>query len=273
MRKLSILSSISCLALLSAFDSGEPGWKLDEAGHIVLKDGNPVYLNSAGQEQTVGGETISSLQREAKTHREAKEAAESKLAIFKDIDPEAAKKAIETVKKLDAKKLIDSGEVDKLTDQIKAQFATQIAEKDTAMSGLQGKLDNMLIGDVFKSSEFVRDSLAVPRDMFEATFKGNFKIEDGKVVAFGKDGNRLLSKSRAGEYAEPDEALQLLVEAHPQKDVIMKANVGNGSGNDGGGGARGGSRVMKRADFDKLPALQKAETSGKVAKGEMQLTD
>lgn len=266
--------AVSCLALLSAFDNGSPGWKLDADGKIAMKDGNPIYLDAAGGEATVGGDTIASLRREAKTHREAKEAAEAKLLVFKDIDPEKARDAVDKLSKIDAKKLIDSGEVDKLTNQIKEQFATQLAEKDAALTTSNSRIDNMLIEGLFNGSDFVRNNIAVPPDMFQDSFRKNFKVEEGKIVAYGKDGNRLLSKTKHGEYAEPDEALQLLVEAHPQKDVIMKANTGTGTGNNGNGGQRApGVKVMKRSEFDKLSGQEKAAIVPKITSKEISLTD
>ena len=50
-------------------------WKLDESGAIVMKDGNPVYVDSQGQEKTVSTDTITRLNNEAKQHRVAKEEA------------------------------------------------------------------------------------------------------------------------------------------------------------------------------------------------------
>lgn len=257
-----------------AFESGKPGWKLDENGSIVLKDGNPVYLTSEGKEMTVGANKISELNAESKAHREAKEAAEAKLAVYKDIDPEKARKAIETVKDIDAKTLIDSGEVEKLKAQIKAEYETQIGEKDKALGDIQSRYDNLQINSVFKDSQFVRESIAVPLDMFEATFKSNFKIgKDGKVEAYDKSGNRIYSKEKVGEFATPDEALRLLVEMHPQKDTIIKANAGSGSGNQGAGGGTGQGKIIKRSDFSALPPSQQAETAAKAAKGEMKIVD
>lgn len=248
-------------------------WKLDENNNIVLKDGDPIYVDANGVEKTVGVDTIARLNKEAKDHREAKEEAQAKLKLYEGIDPEKARVALETVAKLDANKLIETGEVDKLKAQITQQFQTQLSEKDTAYSELKNKFDNMLIDSMFANSEFIRNNVAVPVDMFEAKFRNNFKIENNEVVPYGYDGSRLMSKSRAGEYATTEEAMQILAESHPNKDVILKANPGNGSGSGTGGGATGGGRYMKRSDFEKLSPLQQSEYAKKMAKGEIQLTD
>lgn len=248
-------------------------WKLDENNNIVLKDGDPVYVDANGNEKTVGVDTIARLNKEAKDHREAKEEALAKLKAFEGIDAEKARAALETVAKLDASKLIDTGEVDKLKAQITQQFQTQLSEKDTAFSELKSKYENMIVDNAFSNSDFIRNNVAVPMDMFEAKFRNNFKVENGDVVAYGYDGSRLMSKTRAGEYATVEEAMQILAESHPQKDVILKANPGNGSGSGTGGGSTGGSRYMKRSEFEKLSPIQQADIANKMRKGEIQLTD
>lgn len=248
-------------------------WKLDENNNIVLKDGDPIYIDANGVEKTVAVDTIARLNNEAKEHRIAKEEALAKLKAFDGIDAEKARAALETVAKLDASKLIDTGEVDKLKAQITQQFQTQLNEKDTAFTELKSKYENMIVDNAFINSDFIRNNVAVPTDMFEAKFRNNFKVENGDVVAYGYDGSRLMSKTRAGEYATVEEAMQILAESHPQKDVILKANTGNGSGSGTGGGSNGGGRYMKRSDFEKLSPVQQAEYAAKIRKGEIQLTD
>ena len=248
-------------------------WKLDENNNIVLKDGNPVYVDANGLEKTVAVDTIAKLNNEAKEHRIAKEEAQAKLKAFEGIDAEKARAALETVAKLDANKLIDTGEVDKLKAQITQQFQNQLTDKDNAFNELKSKFDNMIIDNAFSNSDFIRNNVAVPVDMFEAKFRNNFKVENGEVIPYGYDGSRLMSKERGGEYATVEEAMQLLAESHPQKDVILKANVGTGSGAGNGGGAVGGGRYMKRSEFEKLSPVQKAEYASKMRKGEIQLTD
>lgn len=264
----------SALYLAAAFDNAATaGWAKTPEGVPIFKDGNPVYIDTTGAEKIVEYGTISRLNAEAKEHRTAKEKAEGSLKLFEGLDPEASRKAIELVGKLDQKKLIDVGEVDKVRDQLKGEFTTQLTEKDNSIGSLTSQINKMLVGDVFKSSQFVRDNIAVPQDMFEASFRDNFKVEDGKVVAYGKDGNRLLSKTRAGEFATPEEALHILVEQHPQKDVILKANVGNGTGNNGNGGNSGMGRNVTRAEFAKMSATDQATVAAKAGKGELKIVD
>lgn len=248
-------------------------WKLDENGNIVMRDGNPVYVNTNGDEQSVAVDTISRLNNEAKTHREAKEAALEKLKAFEGLDAAKAREALEMVAKLDANKLIDAGKVDEVKSQITAQLQGQIDEKTKALTDLQAKYDNMIVNNLFANSEFIRNNVAVPRDMFEAKFRGNFKVENGQVVVYGNDGNRLYSKERAGEYATPEEGLRILAEAHPNRDTILKANTGTGTGSNGASGGSGGSRYMKRSDFEKLPPAKQVEYAQKMRNGEITLTD
>lgn len=248
-------------------------WKLDEEGHVVLKDGNPVLADDNGTELVVNSNTVVELRNEAKGHRVEKEKALERLKPYEGLDPEVARKAVETVGKLDAKQLIDSGKVDEVKRQITEQFQSQINGKEAKLKETEARLNNVLIDNVFNGSEFVRNSVAIPVDIFRDSFSKFLKVEEGQVVAVGKDGNRLFSKKNAGEYATPEEALQILVETHPQKDTLLKADTGAGSGSKGGGSARGGSRSMSRADFEKLQPHAQSEIAKKIQLGDMQLTD
>jgi hypothetical protein len=177
------------------------------------------------------------------------------------------------MKKIDSKKLIDAGQVDELKAQMKAEFTTQLTEKDNLLKERDNKINDLLISDVFKSSEFLQNGIAVPRDFVESAYRNNFKIENGKVIAVDKEGKPIASKANLGEYASPDEALRIFVEARPDKDSIIKADVGAGSGNGGAGGSRGQGNVIKRADFDKLNPAQQGEVAGKARSGEMKIVD
>ena len=73
--------------------------KLDANGNVVVENGMPVYIDDDGKEipfDAVAAMTkITSLNGEAKTHREAKEAAEANLAKFPGItDPAKAREEL-----------------------------------------------------------------------------------------------------------------------------------------------------------------------------------
>jgi hypothetical protein len=261
-----------------AFDN-EGGWKKDADGKLAADDkGNPIWVKADNTEQSVQGDTIARLNHEAKTNREAAEKAQGELDKFKVngklLDPTEAAKAVETVKKIDAKTLIDAGEVDKVREQIKAEYTTQLTEKDGALKTANDTINTMRIDGLFTGSEFVRDRVAVPADMFRDSFGKNVKIgADGKPEFFDRAGNRIMSKKSIGEFAQGDEAFELLVDAHPQKDTILRAADKSGTGNNGNGGNRGTGRVIRRGDFEKMTPHDQMALSQAVTKGEAQLID
>ncbi|MDM1282401.1 hypothetical protein HXZ60_02150 [Acinetobacter towneri] len=206
----------------------------------VNEQGLPLYIHDDGKEvahdapQTVA--TISRLNGEAKTNRERYEKAESALKTFEGIeDPAAAKKALETLKNFDDKKLVDAGEVEKIKlEAIKAveeKYAPIVQERDA----VQQQLHKELIGGGFARSKFIQENIAVPVDMIQATFGQSFKIEEGKVVAYGADGQKIYSRTRPGEVADFDEALETLVGGYQHKDSILKGSQAGGGGFQGGG--------------------------------------
>lgn len=229
----------------------------------IDNSGFPVYLHDDGKEIGFDADQafqkINSLSAEAKTHRLAKEQAETSLKAFEGIeDPAAAKKALETLKNFDDKKLVDAGEVEKIKlEAIKAveeKYAPIVQERDA----FQSQLHNELIGGGFARSKFIQDNIAVPVDMIQATFGKNFQIENGKVVAVGADGQKIYSRTRPGEIADFDEALETLVGGYQHKDSILKGSQAGGGGFQGGGQG-GGAKTLSRQQFESLDPVGRAQ--------------
>ncbi|OIN44520.1 DUF6651 domain-containing protein [Pseudomonas costantinii] len=237
--------------------------KIDEEGHVVVVDGKPVYVSDDGKDVAFDAQgtvaTISRLNAEAKTNRERAEGAEGALKAFEGIaDPAEARKALETIKNFDAKKLVDAGEVEKVrAEAIKAveeKYAPIVAERDS----LNAALVTEKVGGSFDRSKFITDKLAIPSDLVRARFGEQFKVEDGKVVAYDKTGNKLFSRSNPGEIANFDEALELLVDSYPYRDQILKSSGASGGGASGGA-ATGGAQKLSRAQFEALPPAKQME--------------
>ena len=215
--------------------------KLDENGNAVLQDGKPVYVHEDGKEVAFDAPgtvaTITRLNSEAKGHRERAENAEKAVKAFEGIDdPAAAKKALATVANLDAKTLVDAGEIEKVKAEISKAFQLQLDEVTGKNQTLEQQLYAEKIGGNFARSKYIADKLAVPVDMVQATFGQNLKVEDGKVVAYDAQGQKIFSRARPGELADFDEAIETLVSQYPHRDHILKSSGANGGGAQNGGG-------------------------------------
>lgn len=257
-----------------AFDPGTAGWKKDADGKIVTNEaGDPIYVNTAGQELSLGTDTVARLNNEAKTNRERAEEAERKLKPFEGLDAAAAKDAIDKLSKVDQKKLIDSGEVDKVRTEVSKLFEGQIAEKDKTNAELSSRVETMTRNNAFRSSKFIADQIAVPADMIQATFGGNFKVEGDKLVPYYANGEKVYSKKRGGEVADFDEALEIIVDGYAHKDHILKGGNHSGSGNQGKGGTTGGGRIVRREAFEAMGPVDQANTAEAASKGELTIAD
>lgn len=252
--------------------------KLTPEGHAIVIEGKPVYVHDDGKEvafDAVGTvATIGRLNGEARGHRERAEAAEGKLKPFEGItDPAAALKALGIVANLDGKKLVDAGEVQKVKDEairaLEEKYAPVVKENDT----LKGALYSEKIGGAFARSKFIADKVAVPADLLQASFGNRFKIEDGQVVAYGADGNKVYSKSSPGNPAGFEEALEILVDQYPHKASILKGSGASGGGAGGSGRDAGGKKSYSRAQFEQLDATAQRAVAGEVSKGTAVLTD
>lgn len=252
--------------------------KLDANGNAVLKDGKPVYTKDDGTEiefdaaQAFG--KINQLTGEAKANRERAEAAEGKVAAFKDIaDPAEAIAAVATVKNLKDKQLVDAGEVDKVKAEaiaaVEAKYKPIVDENST----LKGQLDNELIGGSFARSKLIAEKFAIPADLVQARFGGNFKRADGKVVAYDQAGNQIYSQKKPGDLADFDEALEILVGAYPHKDSILKGTGASGSGAGGSNQGAGGKKTVSRAQFSAMSPADQAAAGAAAGKGEIVIAD
>jgi hypothetical protein len=225
--------------------------------YAEVQDGKPVFTADDGREIAFDAAgtiaTISRLNGEAKGHREAKEAAEAKLKAFDGItDPSAAKDALDKIRNIDAKKLIDAGEVEK----VKAEAIKAVEEKYSRIAqerdALRSDLYKERVGGQFARSKFINEKAAVPADIMQARFGSHFKDEDGKAVAYDASGNKIYSRAKPGEPADFDEALEILVDQYPYKDMLLKG-TGGGSGARPGNGGGAGGKSISRSEFDKLP--------------------
>lgn len=248
-------------------------------------DGNPIYVLEDGSEQGYNGEelagSLSQTKQESARHRTALKDAQDKLKPFDGIDnleeyKTTADKAIEKVKNLDDKQLVDAGKVEEIKQAavtvVEERHQNLIKEKyepiEKERDALKVKLDKEMVGGRFARSKFIEEKVAIPAPMVQSYFGHHFSIEDDKVVAKTEAGNPVYSKANPGEPAEFEEALQIIIEASPYKENILKGTGKAGTGAPGSGaGGVPGEKTMSRADANKLAVDNPAEMAKRMADG------
>lgn len=251
-------------------------FKYDADGVIVIQEVNgqklPVFVHADGKEAPFDADgTIKSIhsraEQSSRVEAENKDLRE-KVKTFDGITNAAdALKALEIVKGLDEKKLVDAGSRDKAIAEavksVRAEYEPIVKEA----SDLKGALYAEKIGGAFARSKFISDKIAVPVDMVQATFGGRFKVDNGKTVALDANGQPIFSRTRHGEPADFEEALEIMVDAYPYKANILKGSGASGGGATGSSNGAGG-KTITRAQLEAMPP----ESRGAALKGVV-LTD
>lgn len=251
-------------------------YKYTADGQIATTEVNgaklPVFIHADGKEapfdadSTLG--TISRLNGEAKSHREKAEAAQTALKAFEGLDPTKAREAIEKMSTVDLSKMVSVGEVEKVKTEVAKALEQQYAPIKTKAEQLQQQLEAHLIGAAFSGSQFVATKIAAAdaasaAQIARGLFGQNLKVEDGKVVAYDGNGNKIYSKTRPGELADPNEAIEVLITGSPLAASILKgANAsGGGAGGGGGGGGNGKTQITRSAWQALSPLEQRAKAT------------
>jgi hypothetical protein len=230
-------------------------YKLDETGtHIMMDDqGLPIVVTDDDKEFGLDAmdlyTKIPGLQTEAKNGREKVKELKADLKKFKDIkDPADALKAIETVKNLADKELIDAGEVDKLKGQLEKAYRANLEEKTTNYEAALKQKDQQIkqseedLFGALVSSQFTKsDYFNGPEpktnllpDVGLAYFGQNFKVEEDAqgnkvVVGYYSTGEKVVSQKNPLAVPTFDEAIGAIIEAHPNKERMLSESTGGGA--------------------------------------------
>lgn len=235
--------------------------KLDANGAVVVQDGKPVYVHTDGKEIAFDAAhavaTINARGNESKQHRQRAEELAAKLAGFEGIeDPEAARKALATMANIDARKLVDAGQVELWKESINKTWQAKLSETEQRLAQTDQQLTSEIIGGAFARSKFIAEKMAFPADIAKAAFGSHFKVENGRLAVYDTAGNALVSRIKTGEVPSFDEAIELIVDMHPQRDSLLRATQQSGSGTPVNGGS-GGSKTITRKALEALPHDQR----------------
>ncbi len=217
--------------------------KRNDLGHPVLTaDDLPLYLQDDGSELAVDPvamqATISQLSARVGELNAA-------LSAYGEIEPAAAHDALRKLEDLANKSLIDAGEAEQVRRHIEEQYTSRLQQRDETIAQRDSQIHDLLIKSAFDTSDFLREQTLLLPEMAYVYFGQNFHVEErnGRPVPIARvDGQPIMSPSRPGDYANPEEALQQIIQRHPHRDRMLKA------GHPGGGGAGGGAASLHPED-------------------------
>ena len=251
--------------------------EIEDKTYAEIEDGKPIYVNEDGEETAYDAEELAAKLTQANgeitTRRDELKEANDKIATFDGIeDPAAALAALKTVKNLEDKQLVDAGEVEKVKSAavaaVEERHATIIKERyeplEAERDDYRDRLHREMLGGRFARSKFIDEKMSIPVQMVQATFSNHFTIENGEVVARDTAGNQVFSKQNPGEIADFDEALQLIVEASPYREQILKRPAKHPLGP---GKVKDAAKTMSRKDADKLAQEDPPEMARRMADG------
>lgn len=223
----------------------------DSNNHVVVKDGKPVYKHSDGKEIPFDAPSavtsIAELNNEAKGHRLKAKEFESQVKAFDGLDVKKAREALDIVKNLDDKKLVDAGKIETIKQQMIDDFEVTkrgiIKNFEEEKELLTGDLDksNGYIHNMMVESEFFKNPLfngkdqktTMTADVAYSVFKDHFSIdtsgEKPRVVA-KLDGEEVLSRENPGKPATFHEAMDKIWEKYPNRTRYEAQNNGGGGG-------------------------------------------
>jgi len=252
--------------------------KLDSDGHVVVQDGKPVYVQDDGKEVAFDAagtvSTISRLNAEAKSNRERYETAEKSLSAFDGLDAEAARGALDTVSKIDAKKLVEAGDMDAAIKTAISPYQKDLDAERKKNETLTASLAKEVVGNAFGRSKFATKKLTPAGvDLIRTMYGDSIKVEDGKPVGLDESGQKLYSRSRPGELADFDEVVENFVNRYPHKDHILKGSAASGGGASSNNGGGAGKKSYSRAEFDKLDPATQSQVANDARAGKAEILD
>lgn len=229
-------------------------WKFN-GDVIVVENGNPVWISSDKKESPMDGDAImkkvSDVTGESMARKSTIRELTEKLAPFENIDNPVefisnANKAIATVQGLDENQLVDAAKVTELTTGFQTQlseakkahtievdsYKQKLADKDAAIHA-------KAVRSFFDQSDYLSKMTVLTPEFAYSHFKDSFKVDDkNEFYAIDNDGKTIYSSdaSKAGSVAGPEEAIEMLINAHPDKDKLLVAtdqgsNFRRGQGN------------------------------------------
>ena len=265
-------------------------WKLKQLqnGNFEVRDGKPVFVDDESGSEVAFDYTehvnkVHSLNEENKTTRQKFEAKYNSLKQFEGMSLEEIQKNADAAKTLENIEALKKGELDKLSKTFQANHEEEVRRITTAAQNRERELleegaakdqrfNNLTLDNAFTGSQFLKARAGTSVSLIRSHFAPHFKVEaNGTIVGYDSNGDKILSKKNVTRDADFDEALQILAEAHPDRDLFLKPIEKSGGGMSGGGRFSGpeATKVAAVANRFQDPNMTPEQKMDLLAKNDM----
>lgn len=162
-----------------------------------------------------------------------------KLAEWDGLDIAEVKALIAEKQEIERKKLEAAGQWDALKKQMldaheaeKAKLSEQLSKVEAEKQALAQKIGELTVGNAFGHSAYIANELSWTPSKVRAVFGSHFEYDGDRVVGYDKpagSANRALLVDAKGDPLPFDQALKKLVEADPDRDIMLKSKLANGA--------------------------------------------
>jgi hypothetical protein len=164
---------------------------------------------------------------------------ENRLNMFSGIDLDEVKQLVEEKKTQAQKKLEEQGQWEQLKAQMKQEnekavqsYADLVKQQEDRLQQQQQLIDKLTIGNSFASSQFIKEELNLSAEKAKTIYGTFFDILEDKVVPYNKpkgSADRVQLVGADGEPLSFEAALKKLIDADPDKDLLIKSKSKPGS--------------------------------------------
>lgn len=183
-----------------------------------------------------------SMARKAKiAEKEAEiQTLKEQLDKFSGVDLDEVKLLIETKKNAQIKELEDKQQWEALKTQMRDENAKVVKEtldKFNALQDVTAKqqaiIDKLTLGNSFNTSAFILNELNLSPEKTKIIYGGHFDIEGDRAVAYDKPKGtegRVQLVNADGDALSFEDAIKKIVDADPDKALLLKTKKKEGSG-------------------------------------------
>lgn len=179
--------------------------------------------------------------KQLKEKDEALAELQKQLKAWEGLNPEEVRNLVQAQKEAERQKLEEKGQFEKVKEQMNEahqaelqKLQEQIEALQNEVSGRDGMIEDLSIGNTFNSSKFIADELTLPISKARTLYGAHFERgENGKIVGYDKpkgSEGRAPYVDASGEPLAFDAALKKIVDADPDKDSLYRSKAKPGAG-------------------------------------------